>query len=117
MDNMEIEQKLIELEKRIKNIEFEQLDSAGEFQKLAQEVIQARESNSKLLESKYKSNDFLMKENQKYAHVADDRYIEPSKYLIDTAKEHIEGKLDIKDVEKRINSYYNETEKRNKEEN
>lgn len=40
MDNMEIEQKLIELEKRIKNIEFEQLDSAGEFQKLAQEVIQ-----------------------------------------------------------------------------
>ena len=43
--------------------------------------------------------------------------LEPSKYLIDTAKEHIEGKLDIKDVEKRINSYYNETEKRNKEEN
>ena len=28
--------------------------------------------------------------------------LEPSKYLIDTAKEHIEGKLDIKDVEKRI---------------
>lgn len=43
--------------------------------------------------------------------------LEPSKYLIDTAKEHIEGKLDIKDVEKRINSYYNETKKRNKEEN
>ena len=43
--------------------------------------------------------------------------LEPSKYLIDTAKDHIEGKLDIKDVEKRIYSYYNETEKRNKEEN
>ena len=41
MDNMEIEQKLIELEKRIKKIEFEQLDSAGEYQRLAEEVIQA----------------------------------------------------------------------------
>ena len=76
MDNMEIEQKLIELEKRIKKIAFEQLDSAGECQRLAEEIIQARESNSKLLESKYKSNDFLMKENEKYAHVADDRYID-----------------------------------------
>lgn len=35
MYNMEIEQKLIELENRIKEIEFEQLDSAGEYQKLA----------------------------------------------------------------------------------
>lgn len=76
MDNMEIEQKIIDLEKRIKNIEFEQLDSAGEYQRLAEEIIQIREKNSKLLESKYKSNDFLMKENEKYAHVADDRYID-----------------------------------------
>lgn len=76
MDNMEIEQKIIDLEKRIKNIEFEQLESAGEYQRLAEEIIQIREKNSKLLESKYKSNDFLMKENEKYAHVADDRYID-----------------------------------------
>ncbi len=32
--------------------------------------------------------------------------LKPSKYLIDTAKEHIEGNIDIKEVENRINSYY-----------
>lgn len=95
MDNMEIEQKLIELENRIKEIEFEQLDSAGEYQKLAQEVIQARESNSKLLESKYKSNDFLMQENQKYAHVADDRYIDVIDKLNSIEEE-------IKEIKKKI---------------
>lgn len=96
MDNMEIEQKLIELENRIKKIEFEQLDSAGEYQKLAQEVIQARESNGKLLESKYKSNDFLMKENQKYAHVADDRYIDVIDKLNSIEEEIKEMKKKIK---------------------
>lgn len=30
----------------------------------------------------------------------------PSKYLIDTAKENIEGKIDSNEVKKRINSYY-----------
>lgn len=95
MDNMEIEQKIIDLEKRIKNIEFEQLDSAGEYQRLAEEIIQIREKNSKLLESKYKSNDFLMKENEKYAHVADDRYID----VIDKLNS-IEA--EIKEIKKKI---------------
>lgn len=95
MDNMEIEQKIIDLEKRIKNIEFEQLDSAGEYQRLAEEIIQIREKNSKLLESKYKSNDFLMKENEKYAHVADDRYIDVIEKLNSIEAE-------IKEIKKKI---------------
>lgn len=32
--------------------------------------------------------------------------LKPSKYLIDTAKEHIEGKININEVEERINQYY-----------
>ena len=30
----------------------------------------------------------------------------PSKYLLETAKEHIEGKINIEEVKKRINEYY-----------
>lgn len=32
--------------------------------------------------------------------------LKPSKYLIETAKEHIEGNIDLKEVENRINQYY-----------
>ena len=32
--------------------------------------------------------------------------LKPSKYLIDTVKEHIEGKINLKEVEYRINEYY-----------
>lgn len=32
--------------------------------------------------------------------------LKPSNYLIETAKEHIEGNIDIKEVENRINQYY-----------
>ena len=32
--------------------------------------------------------------------------LKPSKYLVETAKEHIEGNIDLKEVEKRINQYY-----------
>ena len=32
--------------------------------------------------------------------------LKPSKYLIKTAKEHIEGKINIEEVKKRINEYY-----------
>ena len=42
--------------------------------------------------------------------------LKPSKYLIDTAKEHIEGNIDIKEVEKRINQYYKVLDKRKTEE-
>ena len=35
-----------------------------------------------------------------------------SKYLIGTAKEHIEGNIDIKEVESRINNYYKALNKR-----
>lgn len=95
MDNKEIERKISELEERIKNIEFEQLDSAGEYQKVSQELIQSREQNNKLLESKYKSNDFLMNENAKYARVADDRYLSVMDRL-----DSIES--DIKELKKKI---------------
>lgn len=32
--------------------------------------------------------------------------LKPSKYLLDTAKEHIEGRIGIEEVEQRINRYY-----------
>lgn len=36
-----------------------------------------------------------------------------SEYLIETAKEHIEGKISISEADKRIHSYYEERESRN----
>lgn len=42
--------------------------------------------------------------------------LEPSKYLMDNVKEHIEGKINIDEVEKRITNYYKETDKRTMEE-
>lgn len=42
--------------------------------------------------------------------------LKPSKYLIDTAKEHIEGKLNINEVEERINQYYKVLDNRKSEE-
>lgn len=42
--------------------------------------------------------------------------LKPSKYLIETAKEHIEGNIDLKEVESRINQYYETSNKRIKEE-
>lgn len=42
--------------------------------------------------------------------------LKPSKYLIDTAKEHIEGNINIEDVENRINQYYKVLDKRKSEE-
>lgn len=32
--------------------------------------------------------------------------LKPSKYLIETAKEHIEGKIDLEEVKEKINNYY-----------
>lgn len=42
--------------------------------------------------------------------------LKPSKYLIDTAKEHIEGNINIEEVENRINLYYKVLDKRKTEE-
>ena len=42
--------------------------------------------------------------------------LKPSRYLIDTAKEHIEGNINIEEVENRINQYYKALDKRKKEE-
>ena len=42
--------------------------------------------------------------------------LKPSKYLIDTAKEHIEGNINIEEVENRINQYYKVWNKRKIEE-
>ena len=38
--------------------------------------------------------------------------LKPSKYLIETAKEHIEGKITISEADKRIHSYYEERQDR-----
>ena len=43
--------------------------------------------------------------------------LEPSKYLIETAKEHIEGKINLEEVKGRIDNYYNVENNRKKEEN
>ena len=42
--------------------------------------------------------------------------LKPSKYLIETAKEHIEGNINLKEVETRINDYYKVLNGRNMEE-
>lgn len=39
--------------------------------------------------------------------------LKPSAYLIETAKEHIEGKISITEADKRIHSYYEERKERN----
>lgn len=40
--------------------------------------------------------------------------LKTSEYLLDTAKEHIEGRIDIDTVQKRISSYYRQKENRDK---
>ena len=42
--------------------------------------------------------------------------LKPSKYLIETAKEHIEGNIDIEEAKKRINRYYKESQNRKESE-
>lgn len=42
--------------------------------------------------------------------------LKPSKYLIETAKEHIEGNINLEEVENRINNYYKALDKRKTEE-
>lgn len=43
--------------------------------------------------------------------------LKPSKYLIDTAKEHIEGNIDINEAKKKIDNYYKVFDNRKNEEN
>ena len=43
--------------------------------------------------------------------------LKPSEYLLDTAKEHIEGNINIDEAKKRINSYYEQYNERNNEDN
>lgn len=38
--------------------------------------------------------------------------LEPSNYLIETAKEHIEGKISINEAEQRIHTYYEDRKDR-----
>ena len=42
--------------------------------------------------------------------------LKPSKYLVETAKMHIEGKLDLEEVKERINNYYKVLDNRKSEE-
>lgn len=43
--------------------------------------------------------------------------LKPSKYLLDTAREHIEGNININEAKKRINKYYEQITERKKEKN
>lgn len=42
--------------------------------------------------------------------------LKPSKYLVETAKEHIEGKIELEEVKERINNYYKVLNDRKSEE-
>ena len=42
--------------------------------------------------------------------------LKPSKYLVNTAKEHIEGKINLEEVKERINNYYKVLDNRKSEE-
>ena len=42
--------------------------------------------------------------------------LKPSNYLVETAKEHIEGKIDLEEVKERINNYYKGLDNRKSEE-
>ena len=42
--------------------------------------------------------------------------LKPSEYLVETAKEHIEGKIDLEEVKERINNYYKVLDNRRSEE-
>lgn len=42
--------------------------------------------------------------------------LKPSKYLVEMAKEHIEGKIDLEEVKERINNYYKVLDNRKSEE-
>ena len=42
--------------------------------------------------------------------------LKPSKYLVETAKEHIEGKIELEEVKERINNYYKTLNDRKSEE-
>ena len=43
--------------------------------------------------------------------------LKPSEYLLDTAKEHIEGNINIDEAKKRINNYYEQSNERSNEDN
>ena len=43
--------------------------------------------------------------------------LKPSEYLLDTAKEHIEGNINIDEAKKRIDNYYEQSSERKSEEN
>ena len=43
--------------------------------------------------------------------------LKPSEYLLNTAKEHIEGNINIDEAKERINSYYEQSNERNNEDN
>ena len=43
--------------------------------------------------------------------------LKPSEYLLDIAKEHIEGNINIDEAKKRIDSYYEQSNERNNEDN
>lgn len=43
--------------------------------------------------------------------------LKPSEYLLDTAKEHIEGNINIDEAKRRINNYYEQSTERKSEEN
>ena len=68
-------------------------------------------------EEKYKSSNYVKQLQWDMAiGLQEVDNLKPSKYLIDTAKEHIEGNINIEEVENRINQYYKVLDKRKKEE-
>ena len=78
MGNEELEKKVLELEKQLVDLRelFEKFSEENKI--LMNELIDLKRENNDTLISKYRSNDFLMKENEKYARSFEDVFISQS---------------------------------------
>ena len=78
MGNEELEKKVLELEKQLVELRelFEKFSEENKI--LMNELIDLKRENNDTLISKYRSNDFLMKENEKYARSFEDIFISQS---------------------------------------
>ena len=78
MGNEELEKKVLELEKQLVDLRelFEKFSEENKI--LMNELIDLKRENNDTLISKYRSNDFLMKENEKYARSFEDIFISQS---------------------------------------
>lgn len=76
MGNEELEKKALLLEEQIANLRklFDEFSEENKI--LMKDLMEAKRENNDTVNSKYRSNDFLMKENEKYARSFEDVFID-----------------------------------------